>query len=72
MRVLVGCIVVEDHVHNLARRHGRFDTIEEADELPVAMALHAAAEHRAVQYVEGGEKRGGAVTGIVLGLGGVP
>lgn len=42
----------------------------QADELTVPVALHAAAEHGARQDVEGGKQRRGAVTGIVVGLGG--
>ena len=53
----------------LAGRHRRLDRIEEADELLVPVALHAAAEHRAVEDVEGGEQRGGAVADIVVGHG---
>ena len=68
--MLVRGVVVEDHVHDLAGRHGRFDAVEEANELAVAMTLHALAEHRAVKNVEGGEQGCGAVTGIVVGLGG--
>jgi hypothetical protein len=32
------------------------DGVEEADEFLVPVALHAVADHRAVQYVEGGEQ----------------
>ena len=53
-----------------AGRHGGLDGVEETDELAVAMTLHAAAEHRAIQNVEGGKQRRRAVAGIVVGLSG--
>ena len=41
--------------------------IEEADELLMAVALHAAADDLAFEDVEGGEQRGGAVALVVVG-----
>jgi hypothetical protein len=35
--------------------------LQEADELLVPMALHAAPDHRAVQHVQSREQRGGAL-----------
>ena len=46
--VPVSAVVVQDHVDELARRHGSFDGVEEADEPAMAMALHAATEHGAL------------------------
>jgi hypothetical protein len=66
--VLVASVVVEHHVDHLARRDRGLDGVEETDELTVAMALHAAAEHRAVQDVKGSKQRRGAVVGIVVRL----
>src|SRR3954467_3953091 len=40
LRMLVGSVVVEDHVHELSGRHLRLNSIQEADELLVTMALH--------------------------------
>lgn len=54
----------------LVGRDGGLDGVQEPDELAVPVALHAAAEHGAGQDVEGGKQRRGAVTGIVVGLGG--
>ena len=54
--MLVGGIVVEDHMGHLAGRHGALDRVEEAQELLVAVALHGAAEHRAVEDVARGEQ----------------
>src|SRR5829696_6108380 len=61
LRVLVGGVVVEDDVDELTGRHRRLEGVEETDELLVPMALHAAAEDRAVEHVEGGKQGGGAV-----------
>src|SRR5271154_2058241 len=47
--MLMGGVVVDDGVDRLARRNLSFDDIEEADELLMAMALHVAADHRAVE-----------------------
>ena len=64
--VLVGSIVVEDHVNDLAGRDLALDRIQEADELLVAVARHAASDHPAVEDVEGGEQRGRAVALVVV------
>lgn len=71
--MFVAAIVVQDHVNELAGRNGSLDDVEKADELAMAMPLHAAAEYGAVQDVESREQGRGAVAGIVVGLsGGVP
>jgi hypothetical protein len=54
-------------MHQPAGRDRRLDHVEEADELLVAVALHAPADHRSVQDVERGEERGGAVALVVVG-----
>ena len=64
--MLVGGIVVDDGVDHFSHRNLRLDRVEEADELLVAMALHVAADDGAVEDVEGGEQRGGAVTFVVV------
>ena len=46
--------------------HLGLDDVEEADELLMAMALHALADDRAVEHVERCEQRGGAVTLVVV------
>ena len=66
--MLVTAIVVQDHVDKLAGRNGSLDGIGSADELAMAMPLHAAAEYGAVQDVESREQGRGAVSGIVVGL----
>ena len=61
LRVLVGAIVVEDDVDDLADRHLRLDGIEEADELLVPMVMHVATNDGAVEHVESSEEGGGRV-----------
>ena len=48
----MGCVVVDDGVDFLSRRHLRLDVIEESDELLVPVALHIAADDGAVEDVE--------------------
>ena len=64
--MLVGGVVVHDGMDQLACGHLGLDGIEEADELLVPMALHAAADHAALQHIEGGKQRGGAVPDVVV------
>src|SRR5664279_4551389 len=45
LRMLVGCVVVDDGVDFLSRRHLRLDGVEEADELLVPVALHLSLIH---------------------------
>ena len=51
----------------LAGRDVALDRVEEAEELLVPVALHALADHRAVEHVERGEQGGGAVALVVVG-----
>src|SRR5438132_5817084 len=59
--VFVRGVVVEHRVDHLAGGDLALDGIEKADEFAVAVALHAAADHRAVEHAERGEQGGGAV-----------
>ena len=52
LRVLVRPVIVEDHVHDLARRNLGLDGIQEADELLMPVALHAAPDHLSIEHVE--------------------
>ena len=52
LRVLVSGVVVDHGFDRLAIRNLLFDGVEEADELLVPVALHAAPDHRPVQHVE--------------------
>ena len=56
--MLVGGVVVEDDVDDLAGRHLGLDRVEEADELLMAVALHVAADDGAIEDVERGEQGG--------------
>ena len=63
--VLVGGVVVEDDVDDLAGGDVGFDRIEEANELLMAVALHAATDDLAFQDVERGKQSGGAMPLVV-------
>ena len=67
LRMLVGCVVVDDGVDRLLDRHLRLDGIEEADELLVPVALHVAADDGTVEDVQSCEQRGRTVTFVVVG-----
>src|SRR5690349_8610716 len=56
----------------LAHRHLALDSVEEADELLMPVALHATSDHSASQHVKGGEQGGCAVTFVVVGHGAAP
>jgi hypothetical protein len=64
--VLVGCVIVDNGVDQLASRDRAFDGVEEADELLMGMLLHAATEHHAIEHVEGGEQGGRAVALVIV------
>ena len=53
--MLVAAVVIEDDVDDLADPRLGLDCVEKANELPVPMALHAAADNFAVEHVEGGK-----------------
>ena len=72
LRVFVCGVVVEDDVNYLAGRHLGLDGIEEANELLMAVALHAAAGDPSLQHVERGEQRGGAMALVIMGHGASP
>jgi hypothetical protein len=64
--VLMGGVVVDDGVDRLSHGNLFLDDIEESDELLMAMALHVAADHRAVENVHRGEQGRRAVPLIVV------
>src|SRR5271156_1350288 len=68
--VLVGGVIVEDHMDRLVGRYLAFDGIEKADEFLVPVTLHAAPDDLAFPDVEGGEQGGGTVALVVVGHGG--
>ena len=65
--MLVGGVVVENDVYEFSGRDFGVDGVEEADELLMPMTLHVAADHRAVENIEGGEQRRRAVPLVVMG-----
>src|SRR5258706_10492210 len=67
LRMLVGCVVVDDGVDRFLDRHLRLDGIEKADELLVPVALHVAADDATVEDVESGEQCGRTVAFVVVG-----
>ena len=70
--LLVGAVVVEHDVDQLAGRHRALEGIEEAQELLMPVPLHAAADDAAVEHVQRREQRGGAVALVVVGHGAEP
>ena len=66
LRMLVGGVVVHDGVDGLARGDLALDGVEEADELLMPVALHAAADDLALQHVQRGEQGARAVTLVVV------
>src|ERR1700689_5817448 len=67
--MLVGGVVVGDGMDNPAGPDSAFDGVEELDELLVGVVGHAAADHGAVEDVEGGEQGSGAIALVVVGHG---
>src|SRR5271154_5393214 len=59
--VFVSCIVVENDVDDLADRNLRLNGVQKSNEFLMTMTLHVAADDRAVEDVEGGEQRRGAI-----------
>jgi hypothetical protein len=50
-----GLRVVEDRVDHLAGRPRELDGVQKADKLLMPVALHAAADHGALEHAERGE-----------------
>ena len=67
--MLMGGVVVDDGVDGLSHRNLVLDSVEETDELLMAMALHVAADHPPVEDIDRGEQRRCAVTLIIVGHG---
>ena len=65
--MLVGSVVVEDHVHDFSGRHLRLNGVQEADELLMTMALHASADDLAFEDIESSEQRRCAMALVVVG-----
>ena len=67
--MLVSGIVVDDDMDRLFLGHSGFDDVEKADELLMAMALHALADDLALENIERREQGGDAMALIVMGHG---
>ena len=73
--VLVAAVIVEDHMDQFAGRDVALEAVEKTQKLLVAVPLHALADDRAVEHVEGGEqgcrapgfRSGQAIADIVVG-----
>jgi hypothetical protein len=66
LRVLVGGVVVQDHVHDLACRNIALDGVDKTDELVMPMALHVPPNDLVDHDVQRREQRGRAVALIVV------
>jgi hypothetical protein len=66
LRMFVGGVVVDDGVDRLAFWHGGLGSIEKADERLMAVALHAAPDHRAIENVEGGKQSRCAIALVIV------
>src|SRR6202042_513339 len=69
LRMFVGGIVVEDRVDHLAGWHGPLNGCDEADELLMPMARHAAADDLAFEHAERGEQGRRAVAFVIVRVG---
>src|SRR5271170_7132824 len=65
--VLVAAVIVEDHVDQPAGRDVALEAVEKAQKLLVPMALHALADDRPVEQVEGRKQGCRAVADIIVG-----
>ena len=63
--MLVGGIVVDDNGSFFLGR-SRLDDVQKADELLMAMALHALADDLALKNVEGREQGGDAMAPVIM------
>jgi hypothetical protein len=66
LRMFIGGIIVEDGVDYLAGRDGPLDGRDEADELLMPMARHAAADDLAFEHAERGELGRRAVAFVIV------
>ena len=69
IEMLVGGVVVDNGVNGLSGRNLLLDDIEKSDEFLLAMTLHVATDHRAVEDVHRGEQCRRAVPLVVVGHG---
>jgi len=67
--VLVGAVVVQDHVNGLVGRDAALDLVQEVEKLLMAVTGHVLGGDLAGQNIERGKERRGAVALIVVGHG---
>ena len=72
LRMFMGGVIVEDHVNELSGGHLGLDSIQEADELLVTMALHTSAHDLTLEHIESSKQRRCAVALLVMGHGAGP
>ena len=65
----MGGVIIEDGVDGFAGGNLALDSVEEADELLMAMALHVLADDGAIEDVERGKERGGPMSLVIVGHG---
>lgn len=70
--MFMGGVVVENGMDHLAGRHRSLDSRDEADELLMPVAGHAAADDPAFEHAERGEQGCGAVALVIVGHGRYP
>src|ERR1700751_3990327 len=64
--VFLAAVIVEDDMDDFAGRDLGLDRIEKTDEFLVPVAPHAAADHPAFEYIEGGKTERGAAVALVV------
>lgn len=66
LRMRMGGVVVGNGMDQSASRHRSLNGVEEADELLVAVLLHASADHAAVRHIDSDKQCGCAVAHVVV------
>ena len=64
--MFMGSVVIDDGMDLLSLRHPRFDGVEEADELLMAVSFHVLPDDGAIEDIEGSKQRRGAVPFVVM------
>ena len=62
----MGSVVIDDGMDRLSLRHPRFDGVEEADELLMAVSFHVLPDDGAIEDIEGSKQRRGTVALVVM------
>ena len=64
--MFMGSVVIDDGMDRLSLRHPRFDGVEEADELLMAVSFHVLPDDGAIEDIEGSKQRRGTVALVVM------